>query len=151
MTALSGNSEDQLSASERAVWRSVVDGGWGLLASVNEEMAAHGLAPSDLRVLEALAAAPDRGISELAELTHIRLSTMSRHITRLIDDGCVERIPSDHDGRHRLVRVTDLGWETLREHTRVRDRLIRRHVIGVLTDREFETLGTVFRKIADNL
>ena len=86
-------------------------------------------------------------VSELADAVHMRVSTVSRQIARLIDDGEVEKIKSDGDGRHRLVRLTEQGRATLHEHVMVRDSVIRRHVIDVLSPEEFTALGDVFRRI----
>ncbi|GAC67720.1 MarR family winged helix-turn-helix transcriptional regulator [Gordonia soli] len=151
MSARPDGGDASLSEAEQAVWRQVVDGGWGLLAVVNESMARSNLSPADLRVLEALDASTLCSISELAGRTHIRLSTLSRHVARLIDEGSVERVSSPVDGRHRLVRVTDHGRDVLREHVKARDILIRQHVIDVLSDEDFESLGRIFGRIADNL
>lgn len=142
---------EPLSSAERAVWRTFVDAGWGLLEQVNSEMSTRGLSQSDLRVLESLAAVPHRGISELACDVHMRVSTVSRQIARLAEEGAVERVASDGDGRHRLVRITDSGRDLLREHVLVRDRLIRELVLDVLTPEEYASVGEAFRKIRAGL
>ncbi|MCH5643416.1 MULTISPECIES: MarR family winged helix-turn-helix transcriptional regulator [unclassified Gordonia (in: high G+C Gram-positive bacteria)] len=136
-----------LTPQEVETWGAFVDGGWALMARVTDEMSARGLAVADMRLLEALEDTPDRGISELADAVHMRVSTVSRQIARLIDDGEVEKIKSDGDGRHRLVRLTEQGRATLHEHVMVRDSVIRRHVIDVLSPEEFTALGDVFRRI----
>ncbi|MFW0797044.1 MarR family transcriptional regulator [Gordonia sp. CPCC 205515] len=146
---MSEGSDQPLTAAQRQVWSVFVDGGWALLATVNAELSNRGLAQTDLRVLEALAGVSQRGISELAGDVHMTISTVSRQIARLIESGAVERVPSDADGRHRLVRVTDAGYELLHAHVAVRDEMIRKLVVDVLTDDEYATIGVAFGKIRD--
>ncbi|MGW8813405.1 MarR family winged helix-turn-helix transcriptional regulator [Gordonia terrae] len=127
----------------------LVDGGWALFARVNEEFARRGLSVSDLRILEAVCEARQLGVSEVADAVHMRVSTVSRMIARLSDDGDIHRFESKADGRHRLVRLTDQGRRTLADHVSVRDQVIRRFVVDAMTPDEFTALGVAFRKIAD--
>lgn len=140
-----------LTPQEVETWCAFVHGGWALYARVTDELTARGLSVSDMRLLESLERTGYRGISELADDVHMRISTVSRQIARLIDDGDVEKIRSDGDGRHRLVRLTEKGRETLREHVKVRDTVIRRHVVNVLSEEEFAALGIAFRKIGEGV
>lgn len=142
---------DRLSAEETALWRSVVDGGWALNSAVNASMAAHGLSADDLRVFEALSENSPMIISELAGVVHMGVSKVSRQLQRMVDDGFVCREGSNEDGRHRFVRLTDQGYRMLDEHLRVRDQVIRKHIVDALTDDEFATLGKVYTKIADSV
>lgn len=146
---MSDGSDPLLTPAQQEIWHVFVDGGWGLLAEVNSELTHRGLAQTDMRVLEALAAVPQRGISELAGDVHMTISTVSRQIARLIDAGSVERVPSDADARHRLVRVTESGHRLLHAHVTVRDEMIRTLVVDVLTADEYDTIGVAFGKIRD--
>ncbi|MGV9709659.1 MarR family winged helix-turn-helix transcriptional regulator [Gordonia sp. NPDC003424] len=148
---MSEESVRSLTAAQQAVWLDVVDGGWALLAAINAELSRRGLAQTDLRVLEALSGARERGISELASDVHMSVSTVSRQVGRLTESGAVERISSDVDGRHRLVRVTEAGHRLTREHVMARDELIRKFVVDVLTDEEYDVIGAAFRKIGEGL
>ncbi|UVF80348.1 MarR family winged helix-turn-helix transcriptional regulator [Gordonia mangrovi] len=151
---MGGNCEEpfrELSPAQRQVWRTFVSGGWGLLAEINNTMSAAGLSQVDLRVLEGLQDREERGISELAAVVHMSVSTVSRQITRIVEQGLAERAESETDGRHRLVRITDRGREVLARHAAVRDDTIARLVVDPLTDDEFRMLGEMFAKIAANL
>ena len=141
----------ELSPAQREIWRTFVSGGWGLLAEINTAMSASGFTQVDLRVLEGLQNSEERGISELAAVVHMSVSTVSRQITRLVDEGLAERTESETDGRHRLVRITDRGREVLARHAAVRDDAIARQVVDPLTAEEFQMLGEVFAKIGANL
>lgn len=136
-----------LTADQLALWQSFVDGGWALMAQVNSTFGAHGWTTTDLRLLEVLATREEFGISELASTVHMGVSTVSRQIGRMIDTGDVVRVRSDLDGRHRLVRITDAGRDTLARITEVRDRVIREYVIDVLGEDDFTTICLAMRKV----
>ena len=127
----------------------LVDGGWALFARVNDEFAKRGLSVSDLRILEAVCTNRQLSVSEVADAVHMRISTVSRMIGRLSDDGNIHRFESKADGRHRLVRLTDHGRRTLALHVNARDQVIRQFVVDAMTPEEFTALGVAFRKIRE--
>lgn len=141
----------ELSPAQREVWRTFVSGGWGLLAEINTALSNSGFSQVDLRVLEGLQDSQERGISELAAVVHMSVSTVSRQITRIVEEGLAERAASGTDGRHRLVRITQRGREVLAQHAAVRDDTIARLVVDPLTPEEFRMLGEMFAKIGANL
>ncbi len=151
MSAVHEDSGRTLSDSDREVWRTFVNGGWALLAAVNAGLSTRGVTQTDFRVLEALGDARERSISELSDTVHIGVSTMSRQVGRLVDDGSLERVENHADGRQRFVRITDHGRDVLAGYVRIRDDLICRLVIDQLTPVEFRTLGEAFRKIGDRI
>lgn len=136
-----------LTVAEAQSWCHLVDGGWALFERFNDEFLRRGLSLSDLRVLEALAKEPQLSVSEVADAVHMRVSTVSRMLARLCDDGPVERVESKIDGRHRLVRLTAHGHATLAEHVRLRDDLVRRFVVEAMSPEDFLALGEAFRQI----
>ncbi|QTI69857.1 MarR family winged helix-turn-helix transcriptional regulator [Gordonia polyisoprenivorans] len=139
----------RLSDDELAVWSAFVDGGWALMAEVTAGFSAAGVSVNDMRVLEIIAARETIGISEIAAAMHAGVSTVSRVVARLIEDEILERVHSRSDARHRLVRLTDHGRAQLRAQLDIRDAVVRKHVIEVLTTEEFESLRRIFGKIRD--
>jgi len=72
----------------------------------------HGLGEGDFDVLAALrrAGAPfERAPGELAEHTMVTTGAMTKRIDRLERAGLVTRRPSEHDGRGRVVALTERG------------------------------------------
>ena len=134
---------------ELKVWHSFIDGGWALMAQISASFNAEGLSITDMRLLEIAAERDSAGISELAAAMHSGVSTVSRVASRLIDEGALERVASHADARHRLVRITDAGRDELRRQRLVRDAVIRKHVIEVLSPEEFEGLGSMFARIRE--
>lgn len=140
---------DSLTDAERKIWHTFIDGGWALMAQVNNSFNTEGLSVTDMRLLEIAASRDSAGISELAAAMHSGVSTVSRIASRLIDEGSLERVASRSDARHRLVRITDSGREELARQMLVRDAVIRKYVIDALTEEEFERLGQMFAKVRD--
>lgn len=84
-----------------------------------------------MAALGALAREGDLRVGELAALEGVRPPTMSRTINGLERQGHVTRAPSDHDGRHVVVRLTDCGWASLRAHRRRRDEWLAKQLLGL--------------------
>ncbi len=142
-----------LNMNERSAWESVVYGGWQLMARVNQGLVDAGFSSTpDLRVLEALGRVSRMRISDIAAATHIQMSTVSRQISRLLDQGLVERVDDvqGDDARHRWVRPTAAGSAYLRELVEMRDSLVRENVVDVLGEEDFLELGRLFKKLAQN-
>lgn len=140
-----------LTGEQRTTWDAVVDGGWKLFATVNHYLADAGFTSTpDLRVMEALGRESQMRISDIAAATHIQMSTVSRQISRLIEQGMVERVTEidEDDARHRWVRPTAEGSDYLDGLVRCRDAALREHVLSVLDEEEFRRLGEIFRKLA---
>ena len=71
--------------------------------------------PNAWRVLVALINRERASISELAELTIIDQSTLSRTIDRMEEQRLVKRMPGDDDGRIVAVALTEAGQRAFEE------------------------------------
>lgn len=149
VAALAFGGGQPLTDAERKVWHAFVDGGWALMAQITSWFSTEGMSVTEMRLLEIVAERDSAGISELAGAMHSGVSTISRVVGRLIEQGFLERVPSQSDARHRLVRITDSGRDEMRRRADIRDAVIRRCVIDVLTPEEFELLGDMFNRIRD--
>src|SRR3954471_13793963 len=117
-------------------------GAWGgflrthakLVRELDEELTrVHGLPLSSFDVLVQLANAPDdrMRLSQLADAVLLSRSGLSRLVTRLVDQGLVERRGGARDARGALASLTDEGQKRLddaRETHRagVRERFLSR-------------------------
>jgi DNA-binding MarR family transcriptional regulator len=81
--------------------------------SLNEALKPFDQTPSVYRVLIALARRNPARITELAELTLLELSTLSRTIDRMEHDGLVKRASGTDDARTVLVSITQAGRDFL--------------------------------------
>lgn len=71
----------------------------------------------DYEVLLYLAQAPDRrlAMSALATSTMLTRSGITRLVDGLVDAGLIERVACSSDARVSYARLTDLGYERLRQ------------------------------------
>jgi DNA-binding MarR family transcriptional regulator len=70
----------------------------------------------------------------LAELVHADPSTVSRHVTLLVDRGLVRRVADAHDGRASRLVVTPAGERELEKMRHERDGVLRRATAGWTPD-----------------
>jgi DNA-binding MarR family transcriptional regulator len=74
-----------------------------------DALARHGLSIAEWRVLAALASAGQQRQIDLADLTSIEASTLSRLVTRLVRMGLVTRTRSANSNREVVVRLSAKG------------------------------------------
>jgi MarR family transcriptional regulator, organic hydroperoxide resistance regulator len=78
------------------------------------DIAATGVGIQEWRVLAALAAEGEQRLSDLASLTSIDLSTLSRLVGRMARQRLVARARGAGDRRERRIRLTAKGKRTMR-------------------------------------
>lgn len=71
--------------------------------------------PASAGVLTVLRRHGEMRVSRLTELLGIDLSVASRHVAHVHEHGWIERLPDPHDGRSRLLRLTESGESRLDE------------------------------------
>lgn len=71
--------------------------------------AAHGLAPSEWRVLATLASGEPTSIGKLARIVVMKQPTVTRLLDRMEATGHVQRVPHEGDRRITLVTITPAG------------------------------------------
>ena len=70
----------------------------------------------------------------LAELVHADPSTVSRHVTLLVDRGLVRRVADEHDGRASRLVVTAAGEAVVEQMRQERNRLLAQVTAGWAPD-----------------
>jgi DNA-binding MarR family transcriptional regulator len=88
--------------------------GMRLAVNFGKDIREQGVAVQEWRVLAALAAAGSQRLSDLAGLTSIDLSTLSRLVSRMARGGLVRRSRANGDKRERRVALTAKGGRTTR-------------------------------------
>jgi DNA-binding MarR family transcriptional regulator len=99
-------------------WRSYLQSHASIVRQLDAELVAvHAMTTRDYEVLLYLAQAPDRKLpmSALATSTMLTRSGITRLVDGLVDSGLIERIACESDARVSYARLTDLGYERLRE------------------------------------
>jgi DNA-binding MarR family transcriptional regulator len=88
-------------------------------------------------------------LTELAERTHTTKQAMLYTVNRLEEVGYVERVPDPADGRAKVIRLTQRGWEL----RRVADEIVAGmeeecvHRLGEQKMRQFEDLMKDVRSV----
>ncbi len=109
---------ERLEGAALDAWRSYLQSHAAILRQLDSELVAeHGITSRDYEALLYLAQAPDRSLamSALAERTMLTRSGITRLIDGLVAAGWIERVPCEKDARVSYARLTDAGYEKLRE------------------------------------
>src|SRR5687768_16926564 len=88
--------------------------------------------------------------SALAELVHADPSTVSRHVTLLVDRGLVLRVADELDGRASRLVLTDAGHAQLDQLRSERVAYLRTVTVD-WTDDELTTFTTLFDRLLDGI
>ena len=121
-----------------------------LAVSFARDIAATGVALQEWRVLAVLAAAGEQRLSDLASLTSIDLSTLSRLVTRMARQGLVARLNGKGDRRERRIALTQKGRGRTRAIIPTAQRYERLALAG-LSAAEEQTLKRLLRRVYANL
>lgn len=100
-------------------------------------------------VLARLLEADDRRLrmTELAERVMLSPSGLTRLVDRMADDGLVQRVSAEGDGRGYYAVLTDDGYEKLREASGTHLRGIHEYVVGRFSEDELATVADMLRRI----
>jgi DNA-binding MarR family transcriptional regulator len=124
--------------------------GMRLAAQFGRDIAATGLGVQEWRVLAALAATGEQRLSDLAQLTSIDLSTLSRLVGRMVRDGLVRRGRAGGDKRALSVGLTAEGERRTRAVIPTARRYERAALAGLSTG-EAKALKRLLRRVYANL
>ena len=86
----------------------------------------------------------------LAELVHADPSTVSRHVTSLVERGLVTRVADETDGRASRLVVTDAGHAELEQLHREREAFLER-ATAAWSEADLATFTTLFGRLLDDL
>ena len=143
-----------LSAKQQRSWRSYLQGVSRLYDRLERDLREkHNLTLAEYEIMVRLSEQPDRTLrmAELAgELAHSR-SRMSHTINRLENGGLVTRQTCSADGRGIEAVLTDAGFKKLSEASHTHVAGVRNYFVDLTTAEEFEIVGKVLQKVAENL
>jgi DNA-binding MarR family transcriptional regulator len=86
--------------------------------------------------------------TELSECMHIDPSTISRHVSLLLTEGLVERLPDPKDGRASLLALTAAGRQQVADMHRSRDEMVS-NLLADWDQADAETLGRLLARFND--
>jgi DNA-binding MarR family transcriptional regulator len=107
----------------------------------------------DYYVLSQLSEAPGHMLrmTALADRTAATLARLSHVVQRLESRGLVERLPCPEDRRATNARLTEQGWETVRESAPGHVATVREYVIDALTPDQVTQLSEISEAILRRL
>lgn len=131
-------------------WRSYLRSHASILRVLDAELAAeHGLTTRDYEVLLYLSQSPDRKLpmSALAESTMLTRSGITRLIDGLVAGGLIERASCQNDARVSYAKLTDEGYEKLRQAGCSHVSSIRRMFLEHFTPEEIDQLASLLGRL----
>ena len=143
-----------MSAEEQETWRAFLAAVRLLTAELDRELQRDaGMPHTYYEILVALSEAPDRTLrmSELAELCQSSRSRLSHAVSRLEEDGLVERRACPTDRRGALAVLTDKGFGALEAAAPGHVDAVRRHLFDQLTPEQIQQLGRISAAVRDAL
>lgn len=127
----------RLDGSALEAWRSYLQSHAGIVRELDAELIAqHGITVRDYEVLLYLAQADERKLpmSALSERTMLTRSGITRLVDGLVGQGWIERVSCASDARVSYARLTEPGYEKLRQagctHVAGIERLFLAHFSG---------------------
>src|SRR4030081_631735 len=124
-------------------WRSYLQRHGSIMRELDADLISHhAMTTRDYEVLLYLAQAPERklAMSALAESTMLTRSGITRLIDGLVASGLIERVACTSDARVSYARLTESGYEKLREAGCTHIGSIRRLFLEHYSEEEIELL-----------
>jgi DNA-binding MarR family transcriptional regulator len=131
-------------------WRGYLRSHASILRDLDAELVAeHGMTTRDYEVLLYLAQAPDRQLpmSALSTSTMLTRSGITRLVDGLVAAELIERVGCPKDARISYARLTDLGYETLREAGCTHIASVRRLFVEHFSAEEIEQLASLLNRL----
>lgn len=147
---MSAVTTDRLEGSALEAWRSFLQSHASILRELDAELvAAHAMTSRDYEVLLYLAQVPDRRLpmSSLATSTMLTRSGITRLVDGLVDAGLIERVSCPSDARISYARLTDQGYEKLRQAGCTHIASIQRLFLKHFTPDEIGQLATLLGRL----
>ncbi|MDQ6725755.1 MAG: MarR family transcriptional regulator [Actinomycetota bacterium] len=143
-----------LSDEEQRTWRAFLAAVRLLTAELDRELQRDADMPHTYyEILVALSEAPCRTLrmSELAELSQSSRSRLSHAVSRLEEEGWVERRDCPTDRRGALAVLTDEGFAVLEAAAPGHVEAVRRNLFDQLTPEQIAELGRISAAVRDGL
>jgi DNA-binding MarR family transcriptional regulator len=140
----------RLDGAALGAWRSYLQSHASILRVLDADLIAeHGMTSRDYEVLLYLSQAPERMLpmSALAEATMLTRSGITRLVDGLVECGSIERVSCAKDARVSYARLTDGGYEKLRQAGCTHIAGIQRLFLEHFTAEEIDTLAALLSRL----
>ncbi|WP_080796490.1 MarR family winged helix-turn-helix transcriptional regulator [Corynebacterium pacaense] len=143
-----------LTPEEHKVWLDLWSLRVWLPAQLDAQLKADsGLSHFEYFTMAHISMAPEKQLrmSELAELSDMTLSHLSRVVSRLEKSGWVIRRPDPSDGRATVAVLTDAGWEKVQAAAPGHVWNVRKLIFNHLNEEELKVLDKALEKLVNSL
>src|ERR1700685_3336345 len=147
---MSTTTSSRLDGTALDAWRSYLQSHASILRVLDADLIAeHGMTSRDYEVLLYLSQAPNRmlAMSALAESTMLTRSGITRLVDGLVECGFIERVSCPNDARVSYARLTDEGYEKLRQAGCTHIAGIRRLFLEHFTAEEIDQLASLLSRL----
>ena len=149
---MAAGTEHVLTELELDAWRGFLRTHSTLMRELDDELGRrHGLPLSSYDVLVQLDEAEDGRLrmSALADGVLLSRSGLTRLVTRLADQGLLERVECTNDARGSFAAITDEGRKRLDEARATHRPAIRERFLDRLSERELHQLAKIWSRLLD--
>jgi DNA-binding MarR family transcriptional regulator len=139
-----------LTSAELAAWRGMLRVGNALMRELDAELeSGFGISLSSYDVLISVADSAEGRLrmAELADLTLLSRSGMTRLVDRLVKDGLLERERCDSDARGAFARLTPKGRELLERARPAHREDVRRRFHSKLDEDQLQQLAEIWEQL----
>jgi DNA-binding MarR family transcriptional regulator len=143
-----------LDEDQQHTWRAYLVGTTLLMERLDRDLREqHDLSMPEYEILVRLSEAPDRRMrmAVLAESVSHSRSRVTHTIARLEKDGLVSRAACVSDGRGVEAALTERGMNVLEEAAPTHVAGVRRFLVDLAGEHDFEAVGRVFDAVTDRL
>ncbi|ESK39971.1 hypothetical protein P256_00410 [Acinetobacter nectaris CIP 110549] len=110
---------------------------------VDHVLKKYGIDHSRQRILNALLITPHASISEISEMLILKMSTTTKIIYRLKNEGLVDTYSCNDDGRITRVNITNFGLDTLNKTNDLTNAILARTFDGLTPLQVEKTMGNL--------
>jgi DNA-binding MarR family transcriptional regulator len=140
---------DELSGPAGRAWVAVRNGGWQLMAKVDDALEANGVKLVEYRILEYIAETTGGKLPmcDLAAGIGLSRPTLSYHTKNMLEAGLVAVTQSQRDMRHKHAELTPAGRKLLKKARVAYADRVRSFFLDVMAPEELATVTEVFERM----
>lgn len=127
-------------------WISQVNGKYAQL--IDKSLKKIGLDNTKRKIILSLNALNEANITEISNLSTIKLTTATKAIYRLVDEDIVTIFSSPFDERISMVRLTDKGYDLVEQINQI-NKITLAGILNSFEEEELLQLNTQLKKIFD--
>ena len=127
-------------------WISQVNGRYGQL--IEKSIKKLGIDNTRRKIILSTNALGQASITEIANLSTLKLTTATKAVYRLVEDNIVEVFSSDQDERISMVKLTEKGYSLVEQINQI-SQVTLSGILNAFDDQELNDLNAQLKKMFD--